>query len=149
MTTLIIYHDMWSDSMTNKLNVLPAIFEKYPKTLHFYTFYSNTHMNWLKPCHLSILTSLVTTSGVFLWEKVECLPAICKKHFKILFFWQKVKLQLIKTLSCDYFNNSSWYVECLCDNKLNVLPAIFEKYHKQYFYTFAIIQKWINLIPVI
>ena len=86
MTTLITHHDMWSDSMTNKLNVLPAIFEKYPKTLHFYTFYSNTHMNWLKPCHLSILTSLVTTSGVFLWEKVECLPAIWNKQFKISFF---------------------------------------------------------------
>ena len=58
VTTLITHHDVWSVSMDKKLNVLPAVFEKYPKMLLFYTFSHITHMNWLKPCHLATLDHL-------------------------------------------------------------------------------------------
>ena len=32
------HHDMWSVSVVKRLNVLLAIFEKYPKMLHVHTF---------------------------------------------------------------------------------------------------------------
>ena len=45
MTTLITHHDVKSAYVTKKLNVLPATFDKYPKTLLFYILCHNTHMN--------------------------------------------------------------------------------------------------------
>ena len=45
VANLITHHDVWSVSVTKMLNILPAIFEKYPKMLLFYAFYHNTHMN--------------------------------------------------------------------------------------------------------
>ena len=52
---LITCHDVLSVFVVKKLNVLPAIFEKYPKIISFHTFFYNTHVNWLKSCHLATL----------------------------------------------------------------------------------------------
>ena len=56
---LTTQHDVLSASVVKKLNVLSAIFEKYPKMLHFQPFCHNTHLNWLKSCHLDILNHLL------------------------------------------------------------------------------------------
>ena len=63
VTILITCHDVWSVSVTKMFNVLPAVFQTYPKILLFYTFCHNTHMNWLKPCHLAMWSLCVRRNG--------------------------------------------------------------------------------------
>ena len=102
--TPVTSHDVWSVSLTKMLNVLPTCFEKYPKLLSFYTFCHIIHMKWLTSCHLATFNHL-WQHVESLWEKkVECLPAIGKKCFKISFSGKKWNLQLIESLSYDHSN---------------------------------------------
>ena len=63
MTTLSTHDDVWSVSVTKRLNVLPALFHKYHKTLHLHTFYSNILFISLK--HFIIWLLLITCDNMW------------------------------------------------------------------------------------
>ena len=115
---------MWNMSVNKRFNILPVIFDKYPKMLLFTLFPQYTY-KLTKTMSFGYSKSLVITHGDFVWEKSECLLVIHNKCGKISFSGKKSNLELIKTLSCDHSNYLSWCVECFCDQKVEYFTSHF------------------------
>ena len=130
MTSLITCHDVWSVSVIKKLNVLSAIFEKYPNVtfLHFLAQYA---YKLTKTLSFSYSKLLVITFGVFLWEKIGMFTGYLQDMWQNLIFQQKWNLELIEAchmttlITC----HDVWSVSVI--KKLNIFSAIFEKYPKK------------------
>ena len=126
--------------MVTKLNVLSAIFEKYPKMLCFHTFLCRVNYRWSQswmfyqsfekyPKMLCFHTFLCRVN--YRWSKGECF---------ISHFWENIPKCYVFTPFCYYthvnwlkpchlatHNHVLWHMEFFCEKKVVCLVAICRK----------------------
>ena len=122
-------NDVWSVSVTKMFNVLPAVFETYPKILLLYTcatihiWTDLNHVTWLLLITCYDMWSLCTRKRNVYQPFVTNAAKSCFLAKSEIYSWPKP--YHVTTLITFH---DVWSVFVI--KKLNYLPAIFEKYHK-------------------